>query len=235
MRRKISVLLLVGLVVLVGIFAFKQTKENKQYENYLSLKVFNDYSEMAFNIIQGHKYYNEILESGRISAEHLRFLIESNSNIKMNAQDYQLFAIDINRLDGEEVSNLTSNNAASTGIYFFRLASQFAEELGVYNEETYGLYPVDLLSNESFELDKDMIKDITMIRDLNQEWVDVLVENIEGVSEHNPIDHSSYTDAYFDKTIEKDFWGEVLVELEKATEKFLKEQHIVQDIGTLFN
>jgi hypothetical protein len=223
-------------ILFIGLFAFKQTQENKRYEEYLSLQMFNDYSRLASSIMQNQIYYEEILETKSITSDQMRYLHQNNSDMTMVAQEYLYFAVDLKRINADDISNITSTNAASVGNYFRRLASHFAEELGVYNEGTYDLMSVNILPDETFPLEKDTLKDIEMIRDLNEEWLAVVVENVNGAAFNKfQLDHELYSESYFEETIEKEFWVEVTVKLEKVTERFLKEQNVVHDIGTLLN
>lgn len=71
------------------------------------------------------------------------------------------------------------------------------------------------------------VEAIEMFKDLNSRWVNVITEYVKGVNEGSlTLDSDVYFAAYRDTALKEDYWTDVVVAKDVATDEFLKEFNI---------
>lgn len=232
MKHKVIITLLIIALFLISAIAVNKYIENQRYERYMSLQVANSISRLSTDLLLNREIYNNIIDLDTITLEQLELLEGNNNSLSMTTQDLRILAIDLKRIQHEDTSNATANNASDIGYFFRRLTWDKAENEGIDIESRVNMLPDELSSTAEFSLEKDEKKKIEMIRDLNERWINVVANNINGLSEGQTFNPDIYFDSYRDNAIKLDFWVDLIVQMEIETHEFLTENNHLDKMGT---
>lgn len=231
-QKYISLLLGIALLLAITI-GVNQYFEKQRYERYLSLQVANDFSELSSAIINNQRIYSEILTTNEISFEQAESLYKNNYAIVRLTQNYQNLARLLKFVSDSELSNLPTNNASSIAYFFEHLIWGIGENEGLTNKENRVFHlPFELAAFGSFQLEDIDIEKIDKIRQLNELWVNVLTENITGVSSERIVDPDIYFETYKETAVKSRFWLDVVAKMDEVTKKFLDENYL-EDISAI--
>lgn len=235
MKHKIIIPLLSIALILVSILGVNKYIENERYESYISLDVANKISRITTDLLQNQKIYNDIIHSDTITLEQVELLYENNYSLGKKAQELEHLATSLKRIDREDISNITANNASDIGYFFSEFIWDKAEGVGIDRDSTVYHLPYELPSSQEFTLELDEKEKIEMTRELNEHWINTVAKNVAGLSEEQVFNPDLYFKSYQDDAINSTFWVDLIVQMEAVTEVFLHENNYLTKIGTILN
>jgi hypothetical protein len=215
--------ILLGLcVVFLLLVSYNQYKDKKMYEAHIS-NIFNQNTQiMVTSIVDSHSIYMDILISEEITHRQIIQLSKYSRNILMVHQQNRQLAMEFNRLEPRMNTNEVGESATKIDIFYSNLIGD--ERVGP--EE---------LDNTLFELDHSLREKIEYLQDLNSAWLEVVQNNIIGVSSNGgkfTFDVHEYQNHYGKNSISNNFWVELLVDMNTKTTDFLS-KHNIYNVGEL--
>ncbi|AXF57317.1 hypothetical protein [Salicibibacter kimchii] len=211
--------LLIGLciVILIG-FSYNQYKEREMYEASISSELKSDFHSLVTAMAHNQTYYEEILETDRITKRHAHLLAlrTYNGDISRIKDEYERLAVEFERLEPRTIENDTSVNAIEIGSYFSELAD-------------YQRFEPEEMDDVLLELDADEREKIEHVKALNSVWLEAAERNVEGVTVRNGkvnFDARTYENYYGEDSLSNDFWVDMFVELDEETLKFLRQRNL---------
>lgn len=192
--------------VLVLVWGIRGHSDKKMYAQYISRQVSNDYLNLARYILRNNTVYDEILNTDHINNSHLTYLVDSNQFIAMRYQYYRNLAIKFDKVKVDELDNSITIEVMDISHFFNRLMADYTEE-----------------HSQLKASDREKIE---LIKQLNDSWVDTIINNIKGTSriatDGDYVDCDYYQRMYWGRAVLDDYWITVLLQINDETKKFIQ-------------
>ncbi|WP_138419434.1 hypothetical protein [Aquibacillus sediminis] len=225
MKHKKTIGMLIAVVVIV-IFSTIQYLENKNYEDYLSLELLNHMSKFSSSTIINGYMLDEVIAEEEITMTQLENMKDKYEQMRKHGGKMVDMARSFNKIDTSDYNiHPYPVYLASDFHYFIRRMTPEDEEV------------------EVIELTDEKLEQFTMMKKVNDVWVDALAENIKGIhipksnmvdtqygvvkGEQTPPTKDEYFDTYREGTIHNKDWIRVIEQMQEGIYEFEREINLI--------
>lgn len=217
--------IMIGLIlicfVLLAAFGVNQYKENQQYERYLSFALLNDISILSSSAVMNRNYLEEIITEGKITKEQIGYLQSNYVEIFRRGEK----VVDL----AEDWLKLKEDEKHFANPYPVYMASYFGTYLRKLDEEEWS-------NSHTFELSLEQVEKFELMKSVNDEWVEAILDNIDGMQSLTITDLENgaeiatdiYFETYKEEMINSDDWIEMIKQMQSSSQQYEREVEYIK-------
>lgn len=206
--KKVVVISLVFSLVLA--WGIKGHMDKNVYVRYISHEASAGFQNLADLILLNDYIYRGVIDREAITVSDLNTLSMTNHKIVTSIESLNGLARETNRIKSQGYP-ISAEVAYDIHTYFRRLTYSL-EENGSLND------------NDEIALDYTNIEIIRLIYELNEAWVNLIVESdgvvLEKYDNRNHVNSNIYGYRYFEKALTRKYWTEFLIGLSEEANFF---------------
>lgn len=205
LKKVIIITLAFSLLLTLGI---KGHMDKAIYVRYISHQALDGFENLANLILLNDNIYRDVLEKETITVSDLRTLSNTNHEIVISIQSLNGLARETNRIKSQGYP-ISAEAALDIHTYFRRLTYSLENSLNLDDE---------------IALNSTDIEIIYLINELNESWVNLLLE-IDGVileeyKNRNRVNSSIYRNRYSNRALTRNYWTNFLIDLSEEAKFF---------------